>query len=353
MQIRSWVMSAVREPLTLKDRDVTPGAGEVVVEVAGCGICHTDLGYLDDGVPTRGALPLTLGHEVSGTIVAAGAGAEHRVGEQVVVPAVLPCGKCERCRAGRGSICAAQVFPGNDIHGGFGSHLVVPAEGLCPVPSLDAADVSLEELSVLADAVTTPYQSIRRSGLAAGDFALFVGIGGVGAFGVQIARALGATVAAIDVDDERLDRITEFGAALTLNAATTDPKDLKKQVRGFAKEQGLPSWGWKVFETSGTPAGQETAFQLLNHGAYLGVVGFTPKAATVRLSNLMAFDARAEGNWGCIPALYPEALALVLEGKVAVRPFVETYPMARVNEVLDGVRKHEIKKRAVLLPDFA
>ena len=120
------------------------------------------------------------------------------MGKAAIVPAVLPCGACEACRARRGSICPQQVFPGNDIHGGFASHVRVPARGLCAVPDLrrresTPAGVDLAALSVIADAVSTPYQAILRSGLSPGDLAVFVGVGGVGGFGVQIAAARGAT----------------------------------------------------------------------------------------------------------------------------------------------------------------
>lgn len=351
MRIRSWLMTSVGEPLVPDVREETPGPGEVLVEVRGCGICHTDLGFLFEGIPTRHPLPLTLGHEISGRVVAAGAGEERWLDQDVVVPAVIPCGTCRRCRAGRPSICRSQVFPGNDVHGGFASHVRVPARGLCPVPPLDG-DVTLAELAVLADAVTTPYQSIQRSGLSQGDLAVFVGVGGVGAFGVQIARALGATVVAVDVDEERLELVQRHGAALTLPAGELTPRELRRGIGDFAREHRLPESCWKIFETSGTRAGQETAFGLLTYGAYLGVVGYTPEPVTVRLSNLMAFDACAEGNWGCDPALYPEALALVLQGHVKVRPFVETRPMSGVNEALEGIHRHAVKRRVVLVPDF-
>src|ERR1041384_7400127 len=82
-----------------------PGPGEVVVAVEGCGVCHTDLAYFYDGVPTRHALPLVLGHEVAGTIVQAGADVARLVGRRVIVPAVIPCGSCALCSRGRGDIC--------------------------------------------------------------------------------------------------------------------------------------------------------------------------------------------------------------------------------------------------------
>lgn len=355
----AWEMTAPKEPLRRVEMDMpVPGVGQALVRVAGCGVCHTDLSFWWDGVRTRHALPLVLGHEISGVVEAAGAGAEALVGNAVIVPAVIPCGHCDACKDGRGNICPKQIFPGNDLHGGFASHVVVPAEGLCPVPGytgdpdavLGASGVSLRELSVLADAISTPWQAIQRSGLRAGDVAVFIGVGGVGGFGVQLAAAVGARVVALDVDDGRLARMREHGAAHTVNVRGKVAKDVRKEIGDWAKSAGAPSTRWKIFETSGTSAGQETAFALLNHGAYLAVVGFTMDTVTVRLSNLMAFDARAEGTWGCLPSLYPSALDLVLAGKVKVAPFVERRPLDTVNEVFAAIRAHTMPNRPVLIP---
>lgn len=353
MKLRSWVLREAGAPLALEQRDESPGAGEVLVQVAGCGVCHTDLGFYYDGVPTRHPLPLTLGHEISGTVVEAGPGAESWRGRQVVVPAVLPCGECPACRAGRGQICPRQVFPGCDVHGGFATHVRVPGRGLCLVPDLagSPAGLDLAALSVVADAVSTPYQAVVRSGLQAGDLAVFVGVGGVGGFGVQIAAALGAHVAAIDVKEQRLEQVAAHGARLTLNAASLDGKALRKKLREFADAHGVPTWRTRIFETSGTPAGQATAFGLLGHGGYLGVVGFTPRPVELRLSNLMAFDATAQGNWACLPEHYPAVVELVLSGKVALLPFVEKRPMAEINAVFAELHAGAAARRIVLVPE--
>ena len=354
MQIQGWEMTAVGAPLVPATRELQAlEAGQVLVRVAGCGVCHTDLGFRDDGVPTRHPLPLILGHEIAGTVEQAADDVAAWLGKDVIVPAVMPCGTCDACTRGRGSICPTQIFPGNDLDGGFATHVVVPARGLCPVPDLDGTGVELADLSVIADAVTTPYQSIVRSGLREGDVAIFVGIGGVGGFGVQIARALGAQAVAIDVDAVRLERMAQFGAALTLDTTELDGRAVKKAIKGFAKERGLALTEWKIFECSGTPAGQQTAFGLLVHGAYLGVVGFTPKKVEVRLSNLMAFDARAEGSWGCLPEHYPAVLDLVLKGEVQVAPFVERRPLSAINETFEAIGAHTVRDRVVLIPDQA
>jgi 6-hydroxycyclohex-1-ene-1-carbonyl-CoA dehydrogenase len=352
LRVHGWTLSSPREPLCAAEREESPGASEVLVEVAGCGVCHTDLSFFE-GVPTRHALPLTLGHEISGRVVEAGAGAEAWLGRAVVVPAVIPCGECRACKAGRGSICPQQIFPGNDVHGGFATHVRVPARGLCPVPDLsnrerNPACIDLASLSVVADAVSTPYQAIERVGLAAGDVAVFVGAGGVGGFGVQLAAARGARVIAVDVDEARLAALRGHGASLTLPAG--DARELKQAVTRFAKQHDVPTWRTFVFETSGSRAGQETAFALLGHGGTLSVVGYTPAKVELRLSNLMALDATARGNWGCLPEHYPAVVELVLSGAVHVRPFVEHRPLSTINQTFEDVHAHKVSRRIVLVP---
>ncbi len=357
--IECWQMTAVGQPMQQNHFAASPLTDdEVRVRVAGCGVCHTDLGFFYDGVRTMKALPLTLGHEISGIVEEAGAQFKELLGKAVLIPAVLPCGACELCRKGRGTICRQQKMPGNHIDGGFASHVVVPARYLCQVSVENEntlfgnSGVTLRELSVIADAVTTPYQAIKNSGLTPGDLAIFIGVGGIGGFGVQIANALGATVAAIDIDERKLDLLSQFGAALTLNPKSLDKKALRQTLQNFAKENSLPSVEWKIFETSGTKAGQELAFSLLTHGATLSVVGFTMDTLELRLSNLMAFDARAIGNWGCDPRYYPEVLELVGAGKVKLAPFVQKFPLSEINAVFEAVHHRELDKRPVLVPDF-
>lgn len=341
-------------PGALELRDVprpVPAAGEVLVRVAGCGVCHTDIGFWKDGVGTRKPLPVTLGHEISGTVVEADAEFRQLVGREVIVPAVIPCGTCDLCRGGRGNVCRAQVMPGNDGDGGFAEFVAVPGRGLCPVPR--RGPYALADLSVVADAVTTPYQAVVRSGLAKGDLAIVVGAGGVGGYAVQVAAAFGAHVAAVDVDDARLATLALHGAGLTVNSATTDFKELRRQVKAFAAARGCPDTGWKIFECSGHPGGQETAWGLLTHAATLMVVGFTLAKVSLRLSNAMAFDATIQGTWGCRPELYPAALELVTGGRVTLSSFVEQHPLEDGVAVLEAVAARRISRRAILVPGTA
>lgn len=338
------------KPLELREVPTpAPDGGDVLVRVSGCGVCHTDVGFWREGVPTRAPLPLTLGHEISGIVVEAGREARHLPGQAVIVPAVIPCGACDLCANGRGNVCPHQLMPGNDMDGGFADFVRVPARGLCPVD--DLGPYSLAELAVVADAVTTPYQAVKRSGLREGDLAIVIGVGGVGTYCVQIAAAFGAHVVAIDVDSQKLAVVAGRGAKLTLDASTTDFRTMKARIREAAVQFGAPSHGWKIFECSGRVAGQETAFGLLTPAAVLMVVGFTLERGHFRFSNLMAMDATAQGTWGCLPELYPAALKMVTDGLVTLDGLIETHALSAGPEVFQNFADHRLARRAILVPE--
>ncbi len=346
----SWRMVAAGEPLErFEDAARPPGPGEVLIEIAGCGLCHTDLGFLDGDVATKAGLPIVLGHEIAGTVVDAGEGATDWIGADVLVPAVIPCGECAMCRSGRGNVCTNQLMPGNDLDGGFATHVTLPARGLARVSELPEG-YELADMSVIADAVTTPLQAVRRAGVADGDFVVVVGTGGVGGYAVQVAAAAGGTVVALDIDDDRLTPLLDHGAVGTVNVSGLSARDVKGRVKELAKANGFGSAGWKIFECSGTPQGQETAFGLLGPAGTLAVVGFTMEKVTIRLSNLMAFDATAFGSWGCPPERYPEAIELVTSGKVALLPFTRKVPMTDLPEVLEQAHSDPDPRRTILIP---
>jgi 6-hydroxycyclohex-1-ene-1-carbonyl-CoA dehydrogenase len=342
-------MESPNEPLVRKEWAIdSVEPDDAVVAIAGCGLCHTDITFYTGSVKTN-VSPVILGHEISGTVVAAGDNYKALEGKQVIVPAVLPCGECDLCRAGRGNICRAQRMPGNDFDGGFASHIVTPARFLCELPD-DLGKCELYELSVIADAVTTPYQSLLKSGLEKGDLAIVIGVGGLGTYMVQHAKNAGATVIAIDVDDAKLENAKQMGASYTLNSRDMGEGDVKKAVREMVKENKLPKVGWRVFETSGTAPGQATAFALLTFAGTLGIVGFTMDKLNVRLSNVMAFDADIFGNWGCKPEHYPAVAKDALEGRINLKDNVEPRPLETINDVIPLALDHKLEKRVIFTP---
>ena len=228
--IKTWQMTV---PGTLTKTEIpvpTLQPGEVLVEVKGCGVCHTDLSYFYMGVRTDHPPPLSLGHEISGVVVA---GEASYIGKEVIIPAVLPCNKCELCKTGRGNRCLAQKMPGNSmgIYGGFSSHIPVPAADLCIVGN--RGNVPLEHLSVIADAVTTPYQAARRARLAPGDRVIVIGAaGGVGSFMTQVAKGMGAAaVIGIDINEEKLEFLKGYGADFTIYPKGKTAKEVKEAFK--------------------------------------------------------------------------------------------------------------------------
>jgi 6-hydroxycyclohex-1-ene-1-carbonyl-CoA dehydrogenase len=210
--------------------------------------------------------------------------------------------------------------------------------------------LSLAHLSVIADAITTPYQALRRARVERGDLGIVVGVGGIGTYMVQHLKNAGATIIAVDVDEKRLGNARKMGAHHSVNAGDMNDDEVKKTVRALAKEKGLPSSRWKVFETSGTASGQRNAFALLSFAGTLAIVGFTMDKIDVRLSNIMAFDADVFGNWACRPEYYPDVVAAVLSGDINVRDNIEEHPLDRINEVFDLAVKHKLERRPVLVP---
>jgi 6-hydroxycyclohex-1-ene-1-carbonyl-CoA dehydrogenase len=361
-KIQTWQMVTPFK----KDREtgeITPGklektqidvpelkAGEVLVEVAGCGVCHTDLGYFYQGVPTVNKPPLTLGHEISGIVVD---GEKAWIGKEVIIPAVMPCRECYLCKTGRGNRCLAQKMPGNSmgIYGGFSSHIPVPAIDICEVKN--RGSLPLEKLAVVADAATTPFQAAKRADVQVGDNVIVIGVGGVGQYMVQILKALGAAnVVAIDINQERLDTMLKNGADLAVNSMGKTSRDVSGELKNYRKESGLPSTGWKIFEVSGTKPGQELGLALLSFTGKMVVVGYGPHKVEYSISRLMAFDAELIGSWGCLPEYYPAVLSMVTSGKINFEEFVQTRPMSTIQESFDEAHKQSPDQRIVLVPDF-
>ena len=351
-KIETWQMTTpgTLARVSLDVPEIKPG--EVLVEIAGCGICHTDLGYFYDCVPTITKPPLTLGHEISGTVVA---GDVNWMGKEVIVPAVMPCNHCAICASGRGNRCLAQKMPGNSmgIYGGFSSHIPVPSADLCAVG--DRNGFALSHLAVIADAVTSPYQGAMRGEVKPGDLCIIIGAtGGVGIYATQIIKALGAKeIIGIARNPAKLEKVLHYGATKVISSQGKDVKAVRDEFRAYCKEKGLPSnVGWKIFEWTGAGEGQAIALELLSYVGVLVIAGYGMQKNEYMMSRLMAFDADIRGTWGCLPKYYPAVLKMVLEKKIEIEPFVETRPMSQIKAAFEEVHKGGTEKRIVLTPDF-
>jgi len=336
--MKAAVFHGAHQPLDVTEVP-TPVAhdGEALIQVAGCGLCHTDLHYVDHGVETFKKPPLILGHEVAGTVKALGPAINgeqngHAIGDRVLVPSVLSCGRCAFCRAGRENLCTQLTMLGNNIDGGYAEYVVVPAADLITVPD----QLPLSQACVIADALSTPYHAVKRRGrVRVGDTVAVVGCGGVGLNLVQCDAISGARVIAIDLNAQRLDTARTLGAAETENPSAVSRVD--KVVRTLS-DGGVDV----AFEAIGTPKTIELAFSLLKRGGRLCVVGYSAEPVSLSAARLMYYELEIAGSLGCGAGEYPEIIDLVCAGKLRLDPIVSgTVPLAEINAGLDRLRHGE------------
>jgi 6-hydroxycyclohex-1-ene-1-carbonyl-CoA dehydrogenase len=349
-KIETWQMVAAgqMEKAAIDVPALKPG--EVLVEVAGCGICRSDVSAFYGEVPA--AVPRTLGHEISGTIVD---GASGLAGKEVIIPAVMPCNNCPICKAGRENRCLAAKIPGYHMgsYGGNSSHIAVPAEDLCYIG--DRKGIALSHLAVIADAVASPYQAAKRAGVQRGDMVIVVGATGcAGVYATQICAAMGAQeIIGIARNEEKLQRALKFGATHVINSQNKTARNVRDEFYAYCRSKGLPAdYGWKIFEWTGVKAGQEIAWELLPFTGKLVVAGYGIHKNEFSLSRLMALEADVMGTWACPPKYYPEILAMVQNGLIQIEPFIKTMPMSRIKEAYEETYRGGPARRIILVPDF-
>lgn len=319
----------------------TPGRGEILVKVAACGLCHTDLHYIDHGVPTFKKPPMVLGHEISGTIEILGEDvSQWEKGSRVILPAVYGCGVCENCRTGRENICEKMVMFGNNIDGGYAEYVVSPANQAFGLP----AELPLEEGAIIADAITTPYHAVvNRGKVKPGDRVVVFGCGGIGLNLIQLAAALGAEVIAVDILPEKLDWALRLGAKTALNSTKFERID--KKVRE------LTAGGADIgFEAIGNSVVQSQAFSSIRSGGRFVVVGFSSKPMTLDTGRVMYREMEIVGSLGCRPVDYPRVIELARQGKIKVKELVtQKFPLEEINAAFDHLRKGA-GVRSVIVP---
>ena len=330
--MKAAVFHAARQPLSVQDMpDPAPGPGELLVRVAACGVCHTDLHYIDHGTPTFKQPPLILGHEISGTVAGLGAGVSGwQRGERVLLPAVYGCGQCPACRNGRENICERMVMFGNNVDGGYAEFVVAPSRDVHRLPDR----IPLVEGAIIADALTTPYHAVvHRGRVQAGDHVAVFGCGGIGLNLVQIAAAFGARVTAVDLSEEKLEWARRLGAAATVHPPQVERVD--KAVRE------LTGGGANVaFEAIGLPQTQEQAFACLRTGGRLVLVGFAGEPMRLDGGRAMYREMEIVGSLGCRSIDYPRVISLVEQGRLRLAELVTArFPLAEINQAFETLRQ--------------
>jgi alcohol dehydrogenase, propanol-preferring len=332
--MKAAVFVGVGKPLEIQEwPKPSAGAGEIVVKVAACGVCHTDLHYVDHGVPTVKKTPMVLGHEASGLVSEVGSGVtKWKVGDRVLLPAVLTCGICPNCRTGRENICDTMVMFGNHIDGAYAEFVKSPAKDAIALPPEN--ELPIIESSIIADAVSTPFHAVKnRAQVRPGDTVVVYGCGGVGINAVQLSAAAGATVIAIDINSEKLEWARSFGATYCLNPKEEERIDKKvRQLTGGGADIAI--------EVIGNPNTMADAFNTLRKGGRLVIVGYTDKKMDLAAPKMMFFEMEVVGSLGCRPADYPRIVEMARTKKIRIKELVTAkFKLEDINKALDLLRE--------------
>jgi 6-hydroxycyclohex-1-ene-1-carbonyl-CoA dehydrogenase len=307
-----------------------PGPGEILVKVTACGLCHSDLHYLDHGVPTFKQPPLVLGHEVSGYVVKIGAGVDPtRMGTAVLLAPETTCGQCVLCRTGRENVCSDQKMLGNNIDGGFADYVVTTSRDAFALPD----GLPIAESSVISDALTTAFNAVvRRAHIQPGETVAIIGCGGLGLSLVQVASMVGARVIAIDIDPKKLEIALQFGAAAAVDGKGDDtPKRVRKEAGGGGVEVAI--------EAIGRPATQESAVASLRTGGRAIFLGSSVQPMTLPGGRVMYRELSVIGTLGSRPIDFPVVLDLVKRGKLNAAGLVtHRHTLDEVNKGFDELR---------------
>jgi alcohol dehydrogenase, propanol-preferring len=340
--MKAAVLHAFKTPLSLEEvARPEAGADEVLIEVEVCGVCHSDLHVADgDWTQLAGIVkkPLILGHEIVGRVVERGAAVSSvqgsiQVGDRAGVPWVQwTCGQCEFCREGNENLCVQQRITGVMVDGGYAEYAKAPASHVVKIPET----LSSEQAAPLLCAGVTVHRALKQAKIRAGQRLAVFGVGGLGHIAVQIGRALGAEVTAIDISEEKLALAKSLGAARTLNAAKNN---VVKEVRG--------SGGVHVaLVTSAAKSAYDMAFYCVRPTGTLLVVGLPAKDISFPPVLMAAGEIHIKASAVGTREDLGEVLAMGAAGTVHCQ--VTTRPLGAVQEVLGELRRGEISGRAVL-----
>ena len=338
--MKAAVLREFKTPLAIEEvARPAPGTGDVLIEVEACGVCHSDLHVADgDWTQLAGIVkrPVILGHEVVGRVVERGRAVEElQVGDRVGVPWIYwSCGACEFCRGGNENLCAKQMITGVTVDGGYAEFLVARASHAQKTPG----GLSSAEAAPLFCAGVTVYRALRQARISPRSRLAVFGVGGLGHLAVQIGRAFGAEVAAIDLSPEKLELARSCGAARTFNSAATD---VVKELRGT---NGVHV----AMVTSAAKAAYDMAFYSLRPGGTLLVVGLPAENICFPPILMAGGEIRIRASAVGTREDLREVLAMAAEGKI--RCEVSTRPLAQANEVLEELRRGRVSGRIVLTP---
>jgi propanol-preferring alcohol dehydrogenase len=332
--MKAAVLKEFGRPLDVTDVPVPiPAEGEALVRVIAAGVCGTDLKIASGAFAPATPLPLILGHEIAGELVSEVDGLP--TGQRVACYHYDPCGKCRWCLAGEFTLCPFSRRLGFERDGGLAEFVSVPRRNLIPFST--GMDFALA--AVAMDAVTAPWRAIvTRAGLRRGETLVIAGAGGLGLSAIQIAVAIGARVAAIDIVDTHRELALQQGAEVA-----ADPSDLS------AIQDWAPGGADAGFESSGVRAGLDSLIRVVRPGGRVVCCGYRPgveyglESAHLVLGEMTLLGSRAGSRDDARAALK------AVESRVVKPQIMERLRLADANRALDLLRAGKVLGRVVVM----
>lgn len=311
-----------------------PREGQILVQIAASGVCHTDLHAANGDWPVKPSLPFIPGHEGVGYVAALGKGVNSvKEGDRVGVPWLYSaCGHCEYCITGWETLCPNQENTGYSVNGGYAEYSLANADFVGRLP----ANTSMTDIAPILCAGVTTYKGLKETDTRPGQWVAISGIGGLGHVAVQYAKAMGLHVAAIDVADEKLDLARRLGADMTINAAETDPvAEIEAQIGG----------AHGVLVTAVSPIAFRQGIAVTRRGGTCVLNGLPPGDFPVPIFDVVLKRITIRGSIVGTRKDLQEALDIAGEGLVKTQ--VEVQPLEAVNDVFDRLHAGKITGRVV------
>lgn len=334
--MKAAVVRAFGQPLAIEEVAVPePGAGQIQVRIHASGVCHTDLHAAEGDWPVKPNPPFIPGHEGVGYVSAVGAGVKHvKEGDRVGVPWLYSaCGHCTHCLGGWETLCEEQQNTGYSVNGGFADYVIADPNFVGHLP----ANADFVEIAPVLCAGVTVYKGLKVTDTKPGDWVVISGIGGLGHMAVQYARAMGLNVAAVDISSDKLALASRLGAAITVNAAETDPAAfLKKEIGG----------AHGVLVTAVSPKAFEQALGMVRRGGTVSLNGLPPGSFPLPIFDMVLNGITVRGSIVGTRLDLQEALDFAGAGKV--RATVATARIEDINDVFARMHAGKIDGRIVL-----
>lgn len=334
--MKAAVVRAFGQPLQIEEVPVPrPGPGDILVKIEACGVCHTDLHAAEGDWPVKPDPPFIPGHEGVGYVVAVGAGVNHvKEGDRVGIPWLYSaCGHCVHCLGGWETLCESQQNAGYSVNGGFAQYALANADYVGHLPD----SVGFIDIAPILCAGVTVYKGLKMTEAKAGHWVAISGIGGLGHVAVQYARAMGFNVAAVDVDDSKLDLARSLGAEITVNARKTDPAAfLKKEIGGVHG----------ALVTAVSPIAFQQAMGMTRRGGTIALNGLPPGEFSLSIFDMVLNGTTVRGSIVGTRLDLQEALDFAGEGKV--RATVASDRLENINDIFHRMHEGKINGRVVL-----